>query len=300
MNRSTAAFLIASLFHILLILIFILLARNIHFIDNKKPKENRIKISLKELPKTLKSKDAGVKKKPVKQPEIAPPMIKGSQLKKLVNKTYKRYVPKKTVQEPHKITINRPLKPLKKSEIIKPKTEPITPQKPFIEVQKAADRNETIVKKEIDQKHSKLYSFLSKEDPNENKKAKDTKQIQRSSEINQDIKELYGSEFGELSAGEQKYILDNTDNMRRITQQVLNRVGRVNVPNDLRVNKTNIIEFYLHPNGDMSDFRFIKKSGFYILDDTTKETIEYAYSKYPRPAQKTLIRYKVGYYLRGY
>ena len=88
--------------------------------------------------------------------------------------------------------------------------------------------------------------------------------------------------------------------MRRITQQVLNRVGRVNIPNDLRVNRINVIEFYLHPNGDMTDFRFLKKSGFYILDDTTKETIEYAYSKYPRPEQKTLIRYKVGYYLRGY
>ena len=276
------------------------MARYIPINDNNKPKENRIKISLKELPKTTKSKDAGViKKQPVKHPEIAPPMPKGDQLKKIV-KSYKKYVPQKTLPLPHKITLNEPVKTVKKAEIIKPKIEPISPDRPFINIEKAMEKNESVVKKESDTKHSKLYSFLSKEDPNLDKQSETKQQIQRSSQINQDIKELYGSEFGELSAGEQKYILDNTEIMRRITQQVLNRVGRVNIPNDLRVNRINIIEFYLHPNGDMTDFRFLKKSGFYVLDDTTKETIEYAYSKYPRPAQKTLIRYKVGYYLRGY
>lgn len=298
MNRSTAAFLIAFLFHLLLILIFILLARNIHTIEKKQPEENRIKISLKELPKTIKKKDAGVTKEPVNQPDIAPPMPKGSQLKKIV-KQFEKYVPKKHAQQPHKITINKPVKSSTKAHTI-PKTVPLPPKKPYIEVEKAVDKNETIVKQEVEKKHSKLYSFLSKEDKSLQNENENKKQTQRSSQINQDIKELYGSEFGELSAGEQKYILDNTEIMRRITQQVLNRVGRVNIPNDLRVNRINVIEFYLHPNGDMTDFRFLKKSGFYILDDTTKETIEYAYSKYPRPEQKTLIRYKVGYYLRGY
>ncbi|WP_345991089.1 hypothetical protein [Sulfurimonas sp. HSL-1716] len=296
MNRSTAAFLIASLFHLLLILIFILLARNIHIISHEKQKENRIKISLKELPKPIEKKDAGLIKK--KEPDIAPPMPKGKQLKKIVQKPFKKYVPKKTVKEVHKITINKPEKPVHKT-VFKPKAPAPLPKKPFIEVARSNDENKTVIKKKETKKHSKLYSFLSKEVP-DGEKGSNTKQTRRSSEINQDIKELYGSEFGELSAGEQKYILDNTEIMRRITQQVLNRVGRVNIPNDLRVNRINIIEFYLHPNGDMTDFRFIKKSGFYILDDTTKETIEYAYSKYPRPAQKTLIRYKVGYYLRGY
>ncbi|MBU0632448.1 hypothetical protein KKA17_07375 [bacterium] len=298
MNRSTAAFLIATLFHALLILIFILLARSMPILEKNKPEEKRIKISLQELPKPKESKDAGVDKKPVKQPDIAPPMPKGSQLKKLVQEPIK-YVPKKIVQEPHKMAINEQEKPKKTTESVQQKIEELPVNKQFIEVSKEVDKNETIAKKEAEKKHSKLYSFLSKEDPNQDK-TENKKQVERSSEINQDIKELYGSEFGELSAGEQKYILDNTEIMRRITQQVLNRVGRVNIPHELRVNSINLIEFYLHPNGDMTDFRFIKKSGFYVLDDTTKETIEYAYSKYPRPAQKTLIRYKVGYYLRGY
>ncbi len=88
--------------------------------------------------------------------------------------------------------------------------------------------------------------------------------------------------------------------MRRITQQVLSRVARVNLPRDMNVNRTNVIEFYLHPNGDMTDFKFLKKSGYYVLDDTTKETIEYAYSRYPRPNEKTLIRYNVFYNLARY
>ncbi len=133
--------------------------------------------------------------------------------------------------------------------------------------------------------------------PNEKISKQTTKQKKQ---LISSIKDAYGESFGELSPGEQKYILDNQEIMRRITQQVLNRVGRVNIPRDMRVNSSNIVEFYLYPNGDITEIEFIDKSNFYILDDTTKETIEYAYSKYPRPKQKTRIRYKVGYYLRGY
>lgn len=117
------------------------------------------------------------------------------------------------------------------------------------------------------------------------------------SNVSSNLQELYGEEFGKLTPGQQKYILDNQEIMRRITQQVLNRVARVNLDGSLRVNSSNVIEFYLHPNGDMSDFRFISKSGYFELDDITKETIEYAYAKYPRPAEKTLIRYNVFYHL---
>ena len=88
--------------------------------------------------------------------------------------------------------------------------------------------------------------------------------------------------------------------MRRITQEVLNRVAQVNLTADINVNKTNVVEFYLHPNGDMTDFKFLKNSGYYILDQTTKETIEFAYSRYPRPNEKILVRYNVFYNLARY
>ena len=63
---------------------------------------------------------------------------------------------------------------------------------------------------------------------------------------------------------------------------------------------TKLLRFYLHPDGSISNLHFLKNSQLAILDDTTKETIELAYAKYPRPQQKTLIRYRVWYNLTGY
>jgi len=107
------------------------------------------------------------------------------------------------------------------------------------------------------------------------------------------LEKLYGGYYKNLSPKEKKSFIYNYELMRRITQQVLTRVARVNIPRDLRVSRTNVIEFKLHPNGDMTDFRFLKKSGYYVLDDTTKETIEYAYSLYPRPVKTVLVKFNI-------
>jgi hypothetical protein len=150
----------------------------------------------------------------------------------------------------------------------------------------------------VKKKEKPKYAWL-KEDSQDNEVTQKIKYIPSSS-ISKNLEEAYGDEFGKLSHGQKKYILDNQDIMSRITQQVLTRVARVNLTGDINVNKVNLIEFYLHPNGDMTDFKFIKKSGYYILDDTTKETIEYAYSRYPRPKEKILIRYIIYYNLARY
>ena len=282
MSRSNFALFVALLIHFIFLLIFWLLGS----IEPKKEvlqeeEDKKIKISLKELPK--KYKESGLTKKKIKQPEVAPPMPKGSQLRKLTNnKPPIKFQPKKPVEKPK---LNKPEpKPIEK---YKPKKiEPLPSKKPYIKLSS-------------EKKKSPLYDLLSV-DNSVNEKKQENKKIKTGSSIANDIKELYGDEFGKLSPGQQQYILDNQEIMRRITQQVLNRVARVNLPNDLNVNRTNVIEFYLHPNGDMTDFKFLEKSGYYILDDTTKETIEYAYSRYPRPNEKTLIRYNVFYNLARY
>jgi len=299
MRRSTAAFLIALLFHLLLIGIFFFLATlSPELKPAEKKKQQRIKVSLKENPKARKD---SLEKNKIKKPEIAPPMPKGKQLKELVKKPFVKPAEKPILPKP----INKP-KP--KTEPKAQKTAPLPPKKPYIPVKKpskpkAIEKTEEIVEANLTKepkKHSKLYSFLSQEVVPEKQDSSKRVPTKRESLISKNIKEAYGDTFGKLSEGEQKYILDNQEIMRRITQQVLNRVGGVNLPNNLRVNEYNVVEFYLYPNGDISDIKFVKRSGFYILDDTTKETIEYAYSRYPRPDQKTLIRYRVGYYLRGY
>jgi len=259
----------------------------------QKPHEKKIKISLKEMPK--KYKKSGLTKKKIPQPKIVPPMPKGSQLKK-ISKPIKFKQPK----PPRVPKLNKP-KPRHKTKVktkqkVKSKTRQVPPKKPYIPLlaEKKYERN--ITKKT--KKQNKLAWLY--EDDSSSDEQKNKQQIHDGGNISQDIRELYGAEFGKLSPGQQKYILDNQEIMRRITQQVLNRVARVNIPRDLNVNRSNIVEFYLHPNGDISDFKFLSKSGFYVLDDTTKETIEYAYSKYPRPKEKTLIRYNVFYNLARY
>ena len=291
MNRSTFALFVALLIHLLFVLLFWILGTLSSEVKKPKQEEQKIKISLKELPK--KHKESGLNKNKPKPQKIAPPMPKGKQLKKIVKPPVK-FEPKKSKKTP---VLNKP-KPKTKPKVKtppKPKVEPLPPVKPLIPlIEKKKDVNKTKKPKNDDP----LAWML--EDKSDKEEKKVTKKVSDGGSISNDIKELYGEEFGKLTPGQQQYIIDNQEIMRRITQQVLSRVARVNLPRDLNVNRSNVVEFYLHPNGDMTDFKFLSKSGYDVLDDTTKETIEYAYSRYPRPKEKTLIRYNIYYHLARY
>ena len=68
----------------------------------EKKEENRMKVSLKELPK--KFKDSGLTKKPIKPPKMAPPMPKGKQLKKIVKPRKTTHIKEPLIKlEPQKI-----------------------------------------------------------------------------------------------------------------------------------------------------------------------------------------------------
>ncbi|SFV70724.1 Ferric siderophore transport system, periplasmic binding protein TonB [hydrothermal vent metagenome] len=288
MNRSRFALFVAILIHLLLFsLIYIAINMSPKKEKKHKQKEQRIKISLKELQKPKKVKTAGEIKRRIKPPKIVPPMPKGSQLKKIIHHKKIKPKPFKQKRKP------KPKKVIQK-QLIKPEPSKKLPI-PYVNKENNLTKRPKKKEKIQDKGLSWLYEDRSNEKQKETKKA-----TKNSSNISQNIKKLYGDTFGKLSAGEQKYILDNQEIMRRITQEILNRVARVNIPRNLNVNASNVIEFKLHPNGDMSDFRFLSKSGYYILDETTKETIEYAYSKYPLPKQTTLIRYNVFYNLAQY
>ena len=293
MNRSTFALFVALLIHLLLVLIFWILGSISNDMKKEqKPQEKKIKISLKEMPKV--DKKSGLTKEKIKPSPIAPPMPKGSQLKKIVD-SHVKFEPKQT---PKKTTLNKksePAKPKPKPKP-KPKVEPLPPTKPYIPL--LAKKNDVNLTKKP-QKKTKPKDDMAwlYEDKSAQEEKEESKKTASGGNISQNIKELYGEEFGKLTPGQQKYIMDNQEIMRRITQEVLTRVARVNLKRDLNVNRTNVIEFKLHPNGDMSDFKFLEKSGYYVLDDTTKETISYAYSRYPRPKEVILIRYNVFYNL---
>ena len=98
MNRSTFALFVALLIHLLLVLIFWILGVISPDIEKKKkPQENKIKISLKEMPKV--DKKSGLTKEKVKPSPIAPPMPKGSQLKKIIKQPPIKYEPSQPVKK---------------------------------------------------------------------------------------------------------------------------------------------------------------------------------------------------------
>ena len=275
---SLYALLIAVLVHIIVIL-------SLAFIEkitpipppppkDEKASESRFKVSLKEQPKA--SKEALIKNN-IPKITKARPIPKGEQLTT------------PTPQQPKPV-------PKQSSPAVQPTPPVQETAPPPPEPKKAFERHVAKEVATIERKPQPkgLYDILSQADP-------EVKTLSNPSiKINDSVKKLYGDKFGELSEGEQKYILDNQEVMRRITQTVLDRYGSSRIPDNLRVDETNTIEFYLHPDGSISDIRYLKHSRFAILDDTTKETIELAYAQYPRPAQKTYIRYRVWYNLRGY
>ncbi|MDP3265550.1 MAG: hypothetical protein Q8M39_01850 [Sulfuricurvum sp.] len=280
---SLYALIIALLVHFiifLMLLLFNTLSPKIMPQPKEKSEASRFKLSLKERPKA--SKEAVVKNE---MPKItkALPMPKGEQLKKLTSAS-------KSQKTPDSKPSSKPQKAQSVTQVPEAAATPPEPKRAF--ERHVAAQVATLERQPQPKKESGLYDFLSKADPNPRSSSDSI------TKVGDNIQKLYGDKFGELSAGEQKYIIDNQETMRRITQSVLDRYGRSKIPDNLRVDETNTIEFYLHPDGSISDIHFLKNSRFSILNDTTRETIEIAYAKYPRPAQKTLIRYRVWYNLQ--
>lgn len=293
MNRSFFALFVALLIHSLFLVLYLYLSSITPKIQKTTPHEKKIKIALKELvkPKKQPKKDntGNIKKKLIKKVKVAPAMPKGKQLKKLVKKKTIVFKPKK---EPLQPKLNP--KPKQQKPVVE-KIKPLPPVKEYIPFKEPVKKQK--IEKVQKQENIPGMDWLM-EDKSQEITTQEKEKTSNGASAGKNIQELYGSEFGKLSAGQQKYILNNQEIMRRITQEVLNRQASVSNINNINVNRSNIVEFYLHPNGNMSDFRFLEKSGYFILDDITKSTIEYAYAKYPRPSEKTLIRYNVFYNLR--
>lgn len=110
-----------------------------------------------------------------------------------------------------------------------------------------------------------------------------------------EMEELYGEDLHSLSLEERKFLEDNLKAIGKITQSYLKypraagRTGQQGI---------NIVEFYLYPNGNISDLKILTSSGYALLDNNSKHTIEIAYKDYPYPSVTTKIRIKVYYSIR--
>ena len=103
----------------------------------------------------------------------------------------------------------------------------------------------------------------------------------------------YGETFFELSAGEQHYIIDNLQRIRKINEIVGTRLLREREGEEIDPSDSNIVEFTLHPDGSVSDLFLHKNRVGTFLDELTLQTISLAHPRYPKPDQPTLIRIRV-------
>lgn len=108
-------------------------------------------------------------------------------------------------------------------------------------------------------------------------------------EISQNMKALYKNV--ELSEIQENYIIDNEDKIKRHIKNSLNKSVKIN---DGMYEK-NVVSFIVKKNGEIEDFKFLKKSGNKILDKKTKKAIESAAKNFPRPKENTELRYIIKY-----
>jgi TonB family protein len=101
----------------------------------------------------------------------------------------------------------------------------------------------------------------------------------------------YGDQFFELSAGEQHYIIDNLQRIRKINEVVGTRLLRER--SDVDPMDNNVVEFILNPDGSISDLTLEKNRIGTALDELTLQTINLAHPKYPKPEQPTRVRIRV-------
>jgi TonB family protein len=109
------------------------------------------------------------------------------------------------------------------------------------------------------------------------------------------IKKLYGAEFNTFSPAQKNFIRHNLNAISRITQRTLSRNGYPSVAVRTKQEGTNVVSFYLHPNGDISGLRLKRKLGYAALDDNTIKVIKLAYKDYPLPNKKTRLIFYVRY-----
>ena len=106
---------------------------------------------------------------------------------------------------------------------------------------------------------------------------------------------LYKDEFDHFTPDQKKFIRSNLNRIQAITQHYLTMRGYPPFAAQQRMQGVNVVEFYLWPDGDITDLKVISSSGFGVLDDNSLDTIRTAYKDYPRPKEKTKIRFYIHY-----
>ncbi len=113
-------------------------------------------------------------------------------------------------------------------------------------------------------------------------------------DITKSYLKLYGKEYNSFTKVQKVFLQRNLKDIGKITQRYL-EYPRIAIQTGQE--GMNIVEFFLYPNGDISDLKLVHSSGYSVLDKNSLETIEIAYKDYPRPKIKTKIKIYIFYKL---
>lgn len=216
-------------------------------------------------PKNVSAKKDPIKKAPIKKVEEKKSETKKSEIKKVVKK------------QSIKKQESKPI--VKQSKVVQP-SEMLYIPNPIIQKQGATDQ-------------SSLASALG---------TQPSTPVKQSVPKTPKIAKLYGKKFDSFTLRQQEFIVQNLDEIQRITQNTLTRRG---YPAGALAAQTgqegvNVVSFDLHPNGDISNLRLLREVGYRALDENTIETIKSAYKDYPYPQETTKIIFYVEYTIFGY
>lgn len=268
-------------------------------------KETKISLNLQQIV----TPPPAPKVKPMPQPIIAPPLLKpllekktepvleAEELKRtILDESKKIFATKSTEENNISKVVERPVKKVTKKEIKKPKKKIVKKKivKKNVIKNKPAKKRRVIKQKRT--KHSKdplanmLMGSGTSMFPSQPKRTSGAGNYGE-----RIIKELYGSEFNTYTPTQKKYIRNNLNTIHKITQRTLSRNGYPQVAIQTRQQGTNVVSFYLHPNGDITGLKLKTRIGYAALDKNTLKVIRLAYKDYPLPNKKTRLIFYVRY-----
>lgn len=245
------------------------------------------------------------KPKPRVVPSVPQPVVKPVIKKKIVEKPVTQPIKKKILDDSKKnfavkSTEDNNVTKVVKKEIKNKPVKKIVKKKP---VKKKVTKKRVVKKKPVRKKPKRSKDALANFLRGSTESFKYTKSPKRQrrrparsgSYGERMIKNLYGGEFKSYSPTQKKFIRNNLGTIHRITQRTLTRNGYPTVAVQTMQQGTNVVSFYLHPNGDISKLRLKTPIGYRALDQNTLEVIRIAYKDYPLPNQKTRIVFYVQY-----
>lgn len=212
-------------------------------------------------------------------------------------------------KEPPKVTKTKQNNNKKTKKIIK-KLE--KPQKPITKKQKVLKKKQVAIKKKVktinlprENKVNLKTLFTKKEKTVEEKKQEKLKEAleEKNKEINeinnldpltQQYIKLYGEKYFAFSKEEKRFIKSNISSIGKITQSYLEYPF---ISIRTKQQGINIIEFTLHPNGDISNLNLLDSSHYTALDENSIDTIKEAYKDYPKPNIPVKIIINIKYVL---